>query len=386
MKKQRFASIALLVALVSLVAAGALFMGQGRPDATVDYEPEPGYAGIRLQNIFRDDQVTRTVIVGAVAPGGPAEAAGFRGDGSVQDHIVAMDGNPISKDTDVFAAINSKEPGETIEATVQRHVCVEDKGCDSEPEMITLVIRLAERPSSDVGFAQRYTSVDFEDQFRIGLMLEALTRTTAERYGIGRPGGVVIANAWPFSWRDRDSPQPGDVIVRFGGDEVADPARLQQLIDDAPEDLPIAISIRRGDDVLNYTLLPLGPDVPGANWLLPEPRRRVKEALENDHLHPVRIDTSLRVNISGSVPDRQATSRIGAIKRLTDSSITIEMYTSGVEWTASISPETMWAPRELALIHERPDDLKVGDFVEIHTADGNSARFVLDLSVPLALQ
>jgi S1-C subfamily serine protease len=79
------------------------------------------------------DQLTRRlgvdgVLVMRVEPGGPAAAAGLRptqrtitGDIRLGDLIVAIDGEPVDRIEDYFAALEGREPGEEVNLTILRN-------------------------------------------------------------------------------------------------------------------------------------------------------------------------------------------------------------------------------------------------------------------------
>jgi S1-C subfamily serine protease len=54
--------------------------------------------------------------VGAVTPGGPAEAAGIQ----PGDQIVAIDGQHIAQFSDIARIVDSKHPGNHVQIRVQR--------------------------------------------------------------------------------------------------------------------------------------------------------------------------------------------------------------------------------------------------------------------------
>jgi S1-C subfamily serine protease len=68
-----------------------------------------------------------------VDPGTPAGDAGIQAD----DVILALDGNRIDRDTPFVEVLFEFDPGQTVEATVQRG-----------GEQLTLPVTLAERPEN----------------------------------------------------------------------------------------------------------------------------------------------------------------------------------------------------------------------------------------------
>jgi putative serine protease PepD len=77
--------------------------------------------------------VSASVEVVEVIPGGPADDAGLR----AGDRIVSLDGRPISEPDDVTAALEGREPGDSIDVEIERG------GAPDELEL-----RLGTRPAS----------------------------------------------------------------------------------------------------------------------------------------------------------------------------------------------------------------------------------------------
>jgi putative serine protease PepD len=57
-----------------------------------------------------------------IVPGGPAEKANLR----TGDVITKIDGQPVKSPSDVSAAVNQKQPGDSVTITVQRNGLTEE--------------------------------------------------------------------------------------------------------------------------------------------------------------------------------------------------------------------------------------------------------------------
>jgi S1-C subfamily serine protease len=84
-----------------------------------------------------DGDGTTGVLVEAVYPGGPAAAAGLRGEEGGSDVIEAIDGQPVPTLRALLDAVDRTQPGDTVELRVLRD------GSRSELE-----VRVAERPAT----------------------------------------------------------------------------------------------------------------------------------------------------------------------------------------------------------------------------------------------
>ena len=56
-------------------------------------------------------------VVDSVVPGGPADGVGLR----AGDRVVAIDDNPVLTSDELIVAIRSRQPGDTVELTIERN-------------------------------------------------------------------------------------------------------------------------------------------------------------------------------------------------------------------------------------------------------------------------
>ena len=300
----------------------------------------------------------------------------------IADVVGKLDGVPVGNAPEVYAEIEKKQPGDSIELEVLRY----DFGLYTpsrpfpEPEKLTLKIDLVEEPASSTSSIWvPWTGVKAEDQARLGAYLADITQPLAQRFGIEEPGGALVYMRLPI-WFYQQGLLEGDVIKSFDGKGVTSLKQLQTLVDKTPEDKAIKIGVQRGDQTLEFTLDSLGPSVPGVNHLPAPARFRLKAALERGDLHPDHLPL-----LSGSYrrtdPVRgEPTSRNGTISALSESSITIELYDTGTNWTVAVVPSTSvggyGAPNGLL-------DLNVGEFVGVLTRDGVTIGQISSKSAPL---
>jgi S1-C subfamily serine protease len=158
------------------------------------------------------------VLVAAIVPGSPAEKAGLKRG----DIILEIDGEAVNSPRNLLEAIQAKEPGDTIEATVQRGserlaYSVELGEQDGE-------VFLGVRPCGDV-FGGRGPLSGRLDPFTIppfGPNLPALPE------GVQR--AVIVGRVTPDSPADKAGLKAGDVITQVDGEPVKGPADLAEQV------------------------------------------------------------------------------------------------------------------------------------------------------------
>jgi hypothetical protein len=156
---------------------------------------------------------------------------------------------------------------------------------------------------------------------------------------------------------------------------------VQAVVNGLDEDEPIRLLIRHDDEEQEYVLDSLGPDVPGANQFPSDARRRLSASIERGDLHPRNIEATIRTYYWRSDPEpREATLRIGAITALSPDSISIEVYSTGGEWSLTVGSDVMLWPS-----NRRLSDFHLGEFVQLFTQDGHNAFRVQSLAEPLGV-
>jgi membrane-associated protease RseP (regulator of RpoE activity) len=374
----------LILAVVAIIAAASIaaFILTSRGDeepnpdeqAVTEFAPVRAYAGFTIDRQGFDGSGSPAVVA-RVGSGSPAEQAGL----GQSDVVAQIAGVTVNDAHEVYSEIEKRRPGESIDIEVHRYDfrLVASNRPLPEPEKLTLTVALVEEPLDAGIFWLPSTAMNYEDQIRLGLFLSEITLPLAQHFGIDEPGGALVRQRLP-TWFDKGT-LDGDVIKSFDGKPVTSVGQLQRLVDQAPEGKPITIGVRRGGQDLKFTLDALGPNVPCANHLPAQARKRLQAAIESGGLHPQHLQ-ALGSSYRGRDPTPgESTVRARTIKKLSDSAITIEMYDTGGKWTLSISPSTnvavRGAPNGLA-------DLSVGDFVEMFSS-ADAARNIISKSAPL---
>jgi hypothetical protein len=368
------AAVVVSVAVFALTTGGSTESNQDEETIT-EFAPVRAYAGFRIDTQEWPGLGATGIIT--VGQGTPAEQAGMR-EGDV---VRKVGGENVLTGQDVYAQIEKKRPGQSIEIEVDRidFSRVRTGSPLHDPEKLTFKLELLEEPAPGTDYVWTpWTGLKYEDQLRLGAYLADVTKPLAEQFGIASPGGAFVHLRLPV-WFDKGL-EDGDVIRSFDGKTVTSLKQLQALVDKSPEDRPIQIGVQRANQALEFTLQALGPSLPGANSLPAHVRERLDPAIESGGLHPFHLPLLANSFRRTDPAAGQSAARDGTIKRLSDSSITVELFDTGKEWTLGVDSSTLvlgdGAPGGLA-------GLSVGEFVFIFTIDGRTTKQITSRSAPL---
>ena len=87
----------------------------------------------------------------------------------------------------------------------------------------------------------------FQGRPRLGVRLQPLPDQLAEYFGVGNGGGALVASVREGSPAAAAGLRAGDVVVRFGGDEVSDPGDLVAAVREAEAGAVEVTVVRRGE-------------------------------------------------------------------------------------------------------------------------------------------
>lgn len=137
--------------------------------------------------------------------------------------------------------------------------------------------------------AARALSVVIGGNF-LGIRTESVTRETMGRYNLsGEPRGVAVASVVADSPAARAGLQQGDVILRFDGEAVNSPQKLQRLISESAPGHTARLTVARGGSEREFTAalakreggtsfgLMRTPDGQGFRWNDEEWKKRAEE-------------------------------------------------------------------------------------------------------------
>jgi hypothetical protein len=361
-----FALANVLLVLPALIACSD---NDDEEERVLEYAPVRAYAGFRVETQQWLSPRQQMLVVVSAPPGTPAAAGGLL----EADVVRRVGGRDVVTAQEVYAAIEARAPGDSIALEVERFYPREFDPTAVDCERLSLTIQLVGEPLP--GGSNPWVppaALRLEDHQHLGLFLSDITRPLADHFQLGKtPGVLVVQEPFPFTDAWDAEVAPGDVITSFAGTRIYHLADLQRVINQTPENKRVRIEVRRGQDKFGFVLQALGPEVAGINFFPPGVRKRVKAALDSGSLHPDHVPM-LRVLFRRQNPKPgDSTSAAGTIERISSSSITTEVFSTGRNWTLKLSPGTMLAgPGATSL------GLKVGDFVEIHTRDGTTALLI----------
>lgn len=169
------------------------------------------------------------VIVGDVAPGGPAEAAGIE----VKDVLLTLNGKPL-ENARQFGVNVYQRAGDTITLELMRGA-----------EKLTKQVAVLERPRD----AEQILSMVSEESNLIAklgvLALDLDGKTTPLLPPLRRLSGVVVAGVVSEPVGHSDSLYPADVIYAVNDSKVANAEALRTVLQSAKRGDPVALQVER---------------------------------------------------------------------------------------------------------------------------------------------
>jgi serine protease Do len=181
--------------------------------------------------------------INAVQPDTPAARAGVR----PGDVVVALDGEKIVTAGDLTTRLVQHKPGDEVELTIVR---------DRKKRQIRAVLGEFERQEA----GGRATSAAARDTDRtLGFSVAQLDRELAQRLGIERTTGVVVARVRQFGAAAAAGIRPGMILLAINGQEVqsvGDVERIAQKVEPGQ-----VVSLRAevpevGETIINYRTRP----------------------------------------------------------------------------------------------------------------------------------
>jgi len=176
--------------------------------------------------------------IATVVPESPAAKAGLQ----IGDVIVAVDGEEIDDAADLTTTLAEHQPGDRVTLTLIR-------GGDRREIEVELGRFETEEPDRQSGGAAQ------EMTAKLGFQVQRLTAPLAERFGHERAEGVIISEVVPFSAAASSGVQPGQLLLRINGREVATPADVERIAEgiEAGDVVSLRLIVPElGETILNY--------------------------------------------------------------------------------------------------------------------------------------
>jgi len=237
----------------------ALLAGGGA--ATAD----DGWLGVQLQTL--DPEMTKTlqlpddqgVLVDDVVEDSPAAAAGLKHG----DVIIAFQGNPVREVKDLTKAVRKANPGDEVAVTVLRDGERQDLKVTlgERDDRHVIVLRRGDGDDSTFSWSDKDDgeSEDYPDRVEkrieirspheqggyLGIGMQELTEQLAAHFGAKDGEGVLISEVKPDTPAARAGLEAGDVIVKAGDKEVADPSELRAALADRKSGDEVELAVIR---------------------------------------------------------------------------------------------------------------------------------------------
>jgi serine protease Do len=168
------------------------------------------------------------VTVSNVVAGSPAEQAGLK----VGDTIISVDGKPIKNGDELVADIASRKPGSKVTLGFVRNGKKQDASVTVADRSKLFASRLGESDENGEESGPK--------QSKLGLTVQAITPSIADRLSIPPGKGVIVQEVKPGSFADDVGLARGDVILEIN----------KQPVDSEGAFNRIAAALKSGQDVV----------------------------------------------------------------------------------------------------------------------------------------
>jgi serine protease Do len=200
-----------------------------------------GWIGVSVQAITPEIaqslglKETSGALIGDVLSGGPADAAGLQ----QGDVIIAFDGKPIRKMSDLPRIVAETPIGETVAVTIIRN-----------NDEMSLQIKIAEQSEENLALQEK------QKDGMLGLVVDNITARWRSHFRITETEGVVVVNVTPGSPAGNSGIAPGDVIREVNRTPVGGLAEFNELIKKTEKDEPVLLLVRRAARTFYITVHP----------------------------------------------------------------------------------------------------------------------------------
>ena len=128
--------------------------------------------------------------------------------------------------------------------------------------MATGVVRAGDDPGKDTPRPGRHREVMrlFGGGSRLGVSLEDVGADDVGRLKLAGERGAVVTDVQEGSAADKGGLKDGDVVLRFGGQDVWSAAQLARLVRETPAGRKVEVEVSRGGATQTLSVTPARPD------------------------------------------------------------------------------------------------------------------------------
>jgi len=199
-----------------------------------------GWLGVWIQDV--DDKTAkafglkepRGALVSQVAKDSPADNAGIQ----QGDVIVEFNGKEIDDSSQLRNWVSQTEPGTTVRLRLLR------QGQEKQ-----LTVKLGELPEEEVAARPSRRGTE-----KLGLRVQNLTPSLAERFGYEGESGVVIVDVRSGSLAEREGLREGDLILEINRKKVRNVDEYEAAMRAIKACEVVLFRVRRGDNYLFVTI------------------------------------------------------------------------------------------------------------------------------------
>jgi serine protease Do len=204
-----------------------------------------GFLGVQLGNLlsgmgeYYGMENDKGVLIESVVEGSPAEKAGIKAD----DVVVEFEGQPVTNLNEFRNKVAMHKPGSKIDLIVIR-----------DKQRKTITATLDELPKDEVTAGAGGGRGDFQE--KLGLTLQNMTQTMADKLGIDYVAGVVVMDVRAGSVASDAEIEAGDVIMEVDRKAVRNVREFKDAITKAQKKGKALLRVRQ-EDVDKHVILPL---------------------------------------------------------------------------------------------------------------------------------
>ncbi len=204
-----------------------------------------GWLGVMVQKVTPELAQSfgiaegRGALVADVDKSGPAAKAGI----ASGDIIISYNGREIKEMDELPMLVAQTEIGSTVDVKVLR-------GGKEK----TMQVKIAELKESKA----RESAQDQEPKQDFGIIVKQITPEMAQRYGLARKEGVIVAQVEPGSEAEEAGIRPGDIVEEINREPVRTMSEYNRQMGKVKKGENILLLLRRGENALWIVLKPQG--------------------------------------------------------------------------------------------------------------------------------